>query len=126
MDLSTSLIGWRPFDVVVERNDGARQALPLEAVEHRRGQARQVDLDDLLRAEEFVEATAEMAARFDNDRSRAADVEPHHLEKDGVGALHAVGDHDDLDTPNPQRGARPELEPQSGIDAASADTMTVG
>src|SRR6267154_5957852 len=82
-----------PFDVVIEGDDRAGQALPIEAVQHRRGQAREIDLDDLLRAKEFVKAAAEMPPRFDHDRTRPADVEPHHLKEDRVGALHPVGDH---------------------------------
>src|SRR5713101_6489914 len=78
-----------PSHVAIERHDGARQARPLEAVEHWRGQARKVDLDDLLVAEELVEAAAEMAARLDDDRVRLGDVETEHLEEDRVGALRA-------------------------------------
>jgi hypothetical protein len=54
--------GKMPFDIVVERDDRARQALPVEAVEHRRSQAGQVDFDDLLGPKELVEPAAEMAA----------------------------------------------------------------
>src|SRR5436190_671345 len=98
---------------------------PFEAVEHRRGKAGKVDFDDLLGAEELVETAAEMAARLDHDRPRSTDIEPHHLEKDRIGALHAVRDHDDGDPADLECGARSELQPQSGINAATADTVPV-
>src|SRR5690349_16456029 len=53
-----------PLRVRVEREHRARQALEGEALEHRRGQARGVDLDHALGREEFVEAAAEVAARL--------------------------------------------------------------
>jgi hypothetical protein len=49
----------RPARDVVERDDRTRQPGPCEAAEDRRGEAGKVDLDDLLRAEELVEAAAE-------------------------------------------------------------------
>ena len=49
-----------------------------------------VDLDDLLVAEELVEAAAEMAARFDHDHARGGDVQAEHLKEHRVGALEAV------------------------------------
>src|SRR5437763_17045978 len=92
---SSRQLGSDPFDIVVEWDDRAGQAFPLEAVQHRRGEAGQVDFDDLVRSEEFVEAAAEMPARLDNDRARLGNVEPHHLEKYRLGALYAVRDHTD-------------------------------
>src|ERR1700731_3166864 len=115
-----------PFDIVVERNDRAGQALPFETGQHRRGEAGQVYFDDLVRSKELVEAAAEMAARLDDDRTCPGDVEPHHLEKDRIGALHAMRDHDDGDPADLERGAGSELKPQSGVDAAAADAVPVG
>src|SRR4029077_4682280 len=68
-----------PFNTLVERAHRARQAGPSEAVERRRRQAGKVDLDDLLGAEELVEAAAEMAACLYNERARPPDFDPHHL-----------------------------------------------
>src|SRR5438094_9367865 len=90
-----------PFDTLVERDNRARQSGPGEAVEHWRGQAGEVDLDDLLGAEELVEAAAKMTARFDHDRAGPTDIKSHHLEKDRVGALHPVRDDDDRNPADP-------------------------
>src|SRR4051794_21343560 len=96
-----------PFDAVVERDDWPWQAGPIEAAQHRRGEAGEVDLDDLLGAEELIEAAAEMTTRFDHDRAGPGDIEPHHLEKHRVGALHAMRDYNDGDSADPERRARP-------------------
>src|SRR5215475_8686780 len=104
-----------PLHVVVEGDYRTRETLPGKAVQHRRGQAREIDFDDLLGAEELVKAAAEMAAGFDHDRTRPANIEVHHLEKDRVGALHPVRDDDNRDPAHSEGGAGPELEPQPGI-----------
>src|SRR5262249_59237069 len=90
------------------------------------GEPGEMDSDDLPGRKELVETAAEMAARFDDDRARPAEVETHHLEKDRIGALHPVRDDDDGDSADPEGGAGTELEPQSGIDAAPPDATAVG
>ena len=96
-------LGSDPFDIVVEWDDRAGQALPVEASQHRRGEAGKVDFDDMVGAKELVEAAPEMPARFDDDRARPGDVEPHHLEEDGVGALHPPRHDDDGDAADGER-----------------------
>src|SRR6516225_9069524 len=118
-------LGSDPFDIVVEWDDRAAQALPVEAIQHRRREAGEVDFDDLVRSKEFVEAATEMPPRLDDHRAGPGDIEPHHLEKDRIGALHAMRNHDDGDAADLERGAGPELQPKSGIDPASADTVAV-
>ena len=116
----------RPADIVIERDDGAGQPLPVEAVQHRGSEAGEVDFDDLFGAEEFVKAAAEVTTRFDDERPRPADIEAHHLEKDRVGALDTMRDDDDRGPADSDCRARPEFEPQTGINPAPADANAVG
>src|SRR5580704_17512607 len=82
------LSGWRfPVDPVIERDHWARQMVPFEIRQHRRAEAGEVDLEDLLGAEKCVDPAAEMATRLDDDDPRLGDVETHHLKEHRVGAL---------------------------------------
>src|SRR6478609_9732049 len=94
--LESNARGRRPGSLFVERVDRARQLGPGEVRQHGRGQARAVDLVDLLGLEELVEAAAEMAAALDHDDTGGGDVEAEALELARVHALAAVGDDHDL------------------------------
>src|SRR5205823_1594166 len=89
------------------------------------GEPRQIDLNDLIRPEEFVKPAPEMPARLDHDGARLADIDPHHLEEDRVGALHAMRHDHDGDAADYQCRARSEREPRPGIDAAAPDAIAV-
>ena len=68
-------------------------------------------------AEELVEATPEMAARFDHDDAGGGDVESEGFEEDGVGALVAQADDDDRDPVDVQRDADTDIQRVVGVDA---------
>ncbi len=72
--------------VVVDRQHGARHMPPGEARQDRAGQAGCIDLDDLIGAEELVEAAAEMAARFYHDDAGAAMSRPNASKN--IGSAH--------------------------------------
>ena len=109
------------FSGVVDRQHRAGHMAPGEARQDGAGEAGRVDLDDLLVAEEFVEAAAEMAARLHHHDAGGGDVEAERFEEHRVGALVAVGEDDDGDA---RPGAVPrslaEVERVVGVDAAPA------
>ena len=115
-----------PFDIRVERDHRPRQPRPVEAPEDRRGQSREIDLDDLIGAEELVEAAAKMAARLDDHGARPADLEAHHFEEDRVGALHPLRYDDHREAADLQRGAGAKRQPHAGVDAAPPDAIASG
>ena len=105
---------------VVDRQHRARHVPPGKARQDRAGQAGRIDLDDLVMAEEFVEAAAEMAARLHHDDPGGGDVEAERLEEHRVGALVAVGQDDDGDAVQRQRGGLADVQRVVGVDAAPA------
>ena len=106
--------------VVVDRQHRARHVPPGKARQDRAGQAGRIDLDDLLMAEELVEATAEMAARLHHHDARRGDVEAERLEEHRIGALVAVGQHHHGDAVKLQRRRGAKIQRVVGVDAAPA------
>ena len=108
--------------------------MPLPAFEHGRGETFAVDLVHALGRKPGDEAGAEMAARFDDDGVRSADVEAEHLEEHRVERLHAVGDDDHRHAADAQRGGgaksqRAALGPAQAADdgaVVQADDLGIG
>ena len=113
---------WRS---IVDRQHRARHVPPGKTRQDRAGEAGRIDLDDLVVAEEFVETAAEMAAGLHHHDARGGDVEAEGFEEHRVGALVAVGQDDDGDAVQCQRGGLADIQRVVGIDAAPASDRLV-
>ena len=76
-------------------------------------------------AEKLVEAGAEMAARLDDDDPGLGDVEPHHFQEDGVGALGPDRDDDGLDAAEIQESGRPKVHAAARVKAAATNAIAI-
>src|SRR5579872_4183370 len=125
MAISLDSGGRRPVGFFVEGIDWPWQPAPGEVRQHRRGQARTIDLVDLLGPEELIEAGAEVAATLHDDHPCLGDVDAKDLELHWVHALAADRDDGDSDAAEVEQGGGAHVGRDILRVAAAADILAV-